>query len=56
MGNETCELLWLKILLMEQGFPRGSRMTGHCDNMTAIHVCFKSGVQGYKRTKHIKID
>ncbi len=54
MAYTTCELVWLRHLLMELGFAHSSPMELMCDNQAAIHIA--SNPVFHERTKHIKVD
>lgn len=54
MAHGICELLWLRLLLTELGFPVTSPMRLYCDNKAAISIAYNP-VQP-DRTKHIKVD
>ena len=54
MTSTTCELLWLKHLLEELGFPQSQSMKLICDNQAALHIASNSVF--HERTKHIEID
>jgi len=36
MAHTTCEMVWLKNLLMEHGFRQPGHMPMHCDNQSVI--------------------
>ena len=48
------EVIWIKKLLSEQGFPQKKACKLFCDNKTAISI-FGNPVQ-HDRTKHVEID
>ncbi|CAL2257664.1 unnamed protein product [Prunus armeniaca] len=50
----VCELLWLKRLMGELGFPTEDTMQLYCDNQSAIKIV-KNPIQ-HDRTKHVEID
>lgn len=54
MTHGVCELLWLKILLAELGFPVAALMSLYCDNKEAIRTTHNP-VQ-YNCIKHIEVD
>lgn len=54
MNKGLCELLWLRKLLTEIGFPPVSSMKLFCDNKAAISITHNP-VQ-HDRTKHVEID
>ena len=54
MAKGLCELLWLRRLLTEIGFPPNCEMNLLCDNKATIDVAHNP-VQ-YDRTKHVKVD
>lgn len=54
MAKGLCELLWLKRLLTEVGFPPGSAMNLFCDNKAAIDISHNP-IQ-HDRTKHVEVD
>ncbi|PNX94213.1 putative copia-type protein [Trifolium pratense] len=54
MTKGLCELLWLKRLLTEIGFPPISMMNLFCDNKAAIAIA-QNPVQ-HDRTKHVEVD
>jgi hypothetical protein len=54
MAHGVCELLWLKILLMELGLFKEKPMLLYCDNKAAINIAHNPVQHG--RTKHIEID
>ena len=54
MAHTTCELVWLKHLLEELGFPQTTPMSLLCDNQAAIHIA--SNPVFHERTKHIEVD
>ena len=53
MAHTTCEILWLKNLLMELGFRQPGLMRMHCDNQSAIYIPHNPVF--HERTKHIEI-
>lgn len=54
MAKGLSELLWLKKLLIELGFPPKSGMQLFCDNKAAIQISHNP-VQ-HDRTKHVEVD
>ena len=54
MAQGTCELLWLRSLLSELGFPEKDSSDLLCDNKFAIMLAFDSILQ--ERIKHIEVD
>ncbi|XP_070677808.1 uncharacterized mitochondrial protein AtMg00810-like [Malus domestica] len=54
MATTACELIWLKGLLSELGFPSSQPMTLMCDNQAAMHIA--SNPIFHARTKHIEVD
>jgi len=54
MTSTVCELIWLKSLLSELGFPSSIPMTLFCDNQVAMHIA--ANLVFHERIKHIKID
>ena len=54
MAHGTCELLWLRSLLFELGFPVDGSSTLFCDNKSAILLASDSVL--HERTKHIEVD
>ena len=54
MADTTAELLWLRSLLTELGFPPGEPMQMYCDNLAATFIA--SNATFHMRTKHIEID
>ncbi|GFY95385.1 hypothetical protein Acr_10g0007700 [Actinidia rufa] len=54
MAQGTCELMWLRSLLTELGFPTAGSSTLFCDNKSAIMLASNSVL--YESTKHIKVD
>ena len=49
-----CELLWLRSLLTEIGYPPSVTTNLYCDNRAAIQIA-QNPVQ-HDRTKHVEID
>ena len=54
MSYTTCELVWMKHLLEEFGFPQSGPMNLLCDNQTAVHMASNSVF--HETTKHIEVD
>lgn len=54
MAKGLCELLWLRRLLTEIGFPPPTEMNLFCDNRAAIDISHNP-VQ-HDRTKHVEVD
>ena len=54
MANGLCELLWLRNLLTEVGFPPRFAMNLFCDNKAAIDISHNP-IQ-HDRTKHVEVD
>ena len=54
MADTTTEMLWLRSLLIELGFPPEGPMQMYCDNMAATFIA--SNATFHMRTKHIEID
>ena len=54
MADTTAEILWLRSLLTELGFPPEGPMQMYCDNMAATFIA--SNATFHMRTKHIEID
>uniref|UniRef100_A0A2N9FXX4 Integrase catalytic domain-containing protein n=1 Tax=Fagus sylvatica TaxID=28930 RepID=A0A2N9FXX4_FAGSY len=54
MAKGLCELLWLRSLLTEVGFPPSSAMNLFCDNKAAIDISHNP-IQ-HDRTKHVEVD
>ena len=54
MIHTTCEMVWLKNLLMKLGFRKPGLMPMHCDNQSAIYIA--QNLVFHERTKHIEID
>ena len=53
MAHTTCEMVCLKILLMEYGFRQPGPMPMHCDNQSAIYIA--QNHVSHERTKHVEI-
>ncbi|XP_073117068.1 uncharacterized protein [Elaeis guineensis] len=54
MAHGVCEILWLRILLLELDLYQSSPLMLYCDNKAAINIA-NNPVQ-HDRTKHIEID
>ncbi|KAK9911087.1 hypothetical protein M0R45_035010 [Rubus argutus] len=54
MASTSCELIWLKGLLSNLGFPSNQPMSLFCDNQAAMHIA--SNPVFHERTKHIEVD
>lgn len=54
MASTACELIWLKSLLSDLGFPSNALMSLMCDNQAAMHIA--SNPVFHERTKHIEVD
>ena len=54
MAKGLCELLWLRSLLAEIGFPPSLAMNLFCDNKAAIDISHNP-IQ-HDRTKHMEVD
>jgi hypothetical protein len=54
MAHGVCEVLWLKILLMELGLFQHKPLLLYCDNKAALDIAHNPMQHG--RTKHIEID
>ncbi|KAM1135047.1 hypothetical protein FF1_044064 [Malus domestica] len=54
MAATACELILLKGLLSELGFPTLSPMSLMCNNQAAMHIT--ANLVFHERTKHIKVD
>ena len=51
MAITACELIWLKGLISDLGFPSLTPMSLMCDNQAAIHIA--ANPVFHERTKHI---
>ena len=54
MAHGICEILWLRILLMELGLYRSKPLMLYCDNKAALDIAHNP-IQ-HDRTKHVEID
>ncbi|KAM1862019.1 hypothetical protein ACFX14_002530 [Malus domestica] len=54
MATTTCELIWVKGLLSDLGFPSSQPMTLMCHNQAAMHIA--SNTVFHERTKHIEVE
>jgi hypothetical protein len=54
MAHGVCEVLWLRIMLMELGLFQSKPLMLYCDNKAALDIA-NNPVQ-HDRTKHIEID
>ena len=54
MASTACELIWLKSLLFDLGFPSNAPMSLMYDNQAAMHIA--SNPVFNERTKHIEVD
>lgn len=54
MAAATSEIVWLKALLEEMGFPTIAPILLHCDNQAALHIA--ANPVFHERTKHIEVD
>ena len=54
MDVTTCEIIWLRWLLVDMGVHISSSTTLHCDNKSAIQI--EKNSIFHERTKHIEID
>ncbi|GJV07011.1 retrovirus-related pol polyprotein from transposon TNT 1-94 [Tanacetum coccineum] len=54
MAQTTCELVWLRNLLGEIGFPQSKPMKMWCDNQETIYIA--TNPVFHERTKHIEVD
>ncbi|GJZ41104.1 retrovirus-related pol polyprotein from transposon TNT 1-94 [Tanacetum coccineum] len=54
MAQTTCELVWLRNLLCEIGFPQSKPMKMWCDNQATIYIA--TNPVFHERTKHIEVD
>ena len=54
MAHTTCEIVWLKNLLIELSFRQPGLIHIHCDNQSAIYIAQNHVF--HERTKHIEIN
>ena len=54
MSHTTCEMMWLKNLLLEFNFRHLEPMPMLCDNQSAIYIA--QNQEFHERTKHIEVD
>ena len=54
MANITCELVWIRDLMVEFGFAPVCLVRLYCDNEAAIHI--DENLIFYERIKHIEVD
>ena len=54
MTHITCDMIWLKNLMMEIGFTQPRPMLMHCDNQSAIYIA--QNLVFHERTNHIEVD
>lgn len=54
IAKATTELIWMKLLLEEFGFPITDPMKLWCNNQAVIHIA--NNLVFHKRTKHIELD
>ena len=54
MATTTCELKWLKGLLMSLGVHHNTPMRLYCDSHAALHLA--ANPVFHERTKHIEVD
>jgi len=54
MTHTSCEMVWIKNLLMKFDFSQLGSMPMHCDNQSAIYIA--QNPVFHERTKHIEID
>ena len=54
MAVTACELIWLKGLLSDLGFPSSTPMSLMCDNQAAIYIV--ANPVFHERTKNIEMD
>jgi hypothetical protein len=54
MATTTCELKWLKSLLVSLGVDHTHPMKIYCDSQAALHIA--ANPVFHERTKHIEVD
>jgi Reverse transcriptase (RNA-dependent DNA polymerase) len=54
MSSASAEIVWLRGLLEDLGFPQSSPTQLHADNLSAIHI--SNDPVFHERTKHIEVD
>lgn len=54
LATTTCELKWLKGLLLALGVPHPAPMRLYCDSQAALHIA--ANPVFHERTKHIEVD
>jgi len=54
MAHTTCEMMWLKNVLLEFGFHHLDPMPMFCDNQSVIYIAQNQEL--HERTKHIKVE
>ena len=54
MASTTCELIWLKGLLLDMGFSSSTPMSLMCDNQPAMHIA--ANPVFHEMTKHIEVN
>jgi hypothetical protein len=54
MTNGLCEILWIKGLLKELGYPMEIEIKMYCDNKVAIVI--SNNLVQHDRTKHVEVD
>lgn len=54
LTHAACEMMWLKILMIEPGFHLDNPMTMHCDNQAAIYIA--KSIVFDERSRHKKVN
>jgi len=54
MAHTSCEMMWLKNLLLEFSFSHLGLMPMFCDNPSVIYIA--QNQEFHERTKHIEVD
>ncbi|KAM2660445.1 hypothetical protein EV2_022859 [Malus domestica] len=54
MATIACELIWLKSLISDLGFPSSTLISYICDNQATMHIA--ANPMFHERTKHIEVD